>query len=190
LGSHFRRLSCLHISGHTLLFDQLEEIPWRFPGIDLMLVHIGARLWAIVLVGNLAGIFIFCSIIGHTDIFSPEARKAFAELGFAAMQPGFVTILLKGIIAGWIIALVIWLLPAAETAGIWMIIFLTYLIGLGELSHVIAGSSSTFYLCATGQLAFGDYFLGFMIPTLIGNAVGGIAIAAAINHAQVIAGEE
>lgn len=31
----------LYISGDTLVFDDLKEIPWRFPGIDLAMLHLG-----------------------------------------------------------------------------------------------------------------------------------------------------
>lgn len=31
----------IYISGDTLLVDELKEIPQRFPGIDLLLVHLG-----------------------------------------------------------------------------------------------------------------------------------------------------
>jgi len=148
-----------------------------------------ARLWAIVLAANMAGVFLFVLVIGNTDIFPPAANRAFLEIGAAAMQHDFITILLKGVVAGWLIAMIVWLLPAAESARVVMIIIMTYAVGLGELSHIIAGSAETLYLVVTGHAAFGDYLVRYMIPTLIGNIVGGVSIAAAINHAQVIAGE-
>ncbi len=105
------------------------------------------------------------------------------------MQHGFGTIFLKGIFGGWLIALMVWLLPAADTARVAVIIILTYLVGLGELSHIVAGSVETFYLVGTGQTPFGTCFVSYMIPTLLGDIVGGVSIAAALNHAQVVAGE-
>lgn len=147
------------------------------------------RLWAIVLITNLLGIFLFAWIVGNTEIFSAEAREAFAQIGQAAMQHGFATVFLKAIFGGWLIALMVWLLPVAEAARVAIIIIMTYLVGLGELSHIIAGSAETFYLVGIGQLSFGTYLVSYMIPTLLGNTVGGVSIAAAINHAQVVAGE-
>jgi formate/nitrite transporter FocA (FNT family) len=148
-----------------------------------------ARLWAIVRATNLLGVLLFTMAIGYTEIFSPEAKKAFIELGETAMTYNFLSILLKGVVAGWLIALITWLMPMAETAKIPIIVILTYTIGLGELSHVIAGSAPILYLAVTGQITFIGYFLNFMIPTLIGNIIGGVAFAAAINHAQAVAGE-
>jgi formate/nitrite transporter FocA (FNT family) len=147
------------------------------------------RLWTVVLITNLAGVFLFAWVVGHTGVFSPEAREAYAQIGQAALQHGFGTIFLKGIFGGWLIALMVWLLPAAEVARVGIIIIMTYLVGLGELSHIIAGSAETFYLVGLGEISFGKYLLSYMIPTLLGNTVGGVSIAAALNHAQVVAGE-
>jgi formate/nitrite transporter FocA (FNT family) len=147
------------------------------------------RLWLVVLSTNLAGVWLFAWVVGNTEIFSAPARAAFTQIGAAALEHGFGTVVLKGIFGGWLIALMVWLLPAAEMARVGIIVILTYIVGLGELSHIIAGSAETFYLVGTGQISFGTYILSYMFPTLIGNTVGGVSIAAAINHAQVVAGE-
>ncbi len=148
------------------------------------------RLWAVVLATNLIGVFLFAWMIGVTDIFPPEAKAAFTELGLKAVQPGFGAILLKGVFAGWLIAMIVWLMPMAETARVSIIIILTYVVGLGELSHIIAGSAETLYIVVTGEIPFSTYLLGYMLPTLIGNVIGGVALVAALNHAQVVAGTD
>ncbi|MCL5282860.1 MAG: formate/nitrite transporter family protein [Planctomycetes bacterium] len=147
------------------------------------------RLWTVVLITNLAGVFLFAWVAGNTEVFSEESREAFAQIGQAAMQHGFGTVLLKGIFGGWLIALMVWLLPAAEVARVGIIIIMTYLVGLGELSHIVAGSVETFYLVGVGQASFGAFLGSYAIPTLLGNIIGGVSIAAALNHAQVVAGE-
>jgi formate/nitrite transporter FocA (FNT family) len=148
------------------------------------------RLWTVVLLTNLAGVCVFAWVIGNTGVFSPEAKEAFSQIGQAALQHSFGTIFLKGIFGGWLIALMVWLLPAAEVARVGIIIIImTYLVGLGELSHIVAGSVETFYLVGTGQTSFGAFLVSYAIPTLLGNIVGGVSIAAALNHAQVVAGE-
>lgn len=65
---------------------------------------------------------------------------------------------------------------------------MTYLISLGSFTHVIAGSVDTFYLVAIGRETWGSYLGEFMLPTLLGNIIGGVALVAALNHAQVAAG--
>ncbi len=37
-------------------------------------------------------------------------------------------------------------------------------------------------------MGFAHYLAAYMVPTLIGNILGGVALVAALNHAQVTAG--
>lgn len=144
-----------------------------------------SRLWGIVLLSNLLGTLLFAWIVGHTDIFSPDAKAAFTHIGMRTIAGGFWVTVLRGIFAGWLIALMVWLLPTAESARLWVIIIITTLIGLGELSHVIAGSVETLYVVVTGDASWGAYFGWFLIPALLGNIVGGVSLVALLNHAQV-----
>ncbi len=144
------------------------------------------RLWSSVLVANLVGAFIFAFVIAHTNVFKPEIKQVFGEIGHEAMQGEWLTILLRAIFAGWLIALMVWLLPAAESARIWVIIIMTYLVALGGYAHIIAGSVEVFYAILTGAGEWSDYFGRWMIPTLVGNIIGGVSLVAALGHAQVV----
>ena len=144
-----------------------------------------ARLWAVVLGANLLGALLFAVAARYTPAFSAEARIAFNELGAEAMHGGFGAILVRAIVAGWLIALMVWLLPAAETAQLPVIILITYLIGLAGLAHSIAGSVEAFFTVLSGA-AWSEYF-AFIVPALLGNIIGGVALVAALNHAQIIA---
>jgi formate-nitrite transporter family protein len=94
-------------------------------------------------------------------------------------------ILLRGIFAGWLIALMVWMLPAAKSARLWVVIIITYLVAFGGFAHIIAGSVEGFYLVTTGGAAWSAYF-GWMLPTLFGNIIGGTTLVAALGHAQVV----
>jgi formate/nitrite transporter FocA (FNT family) len=146
------------------------------------------RLWGVVLVANLLGALLFAWVISSTNAFDPGARRAFSEIGREALEKDFWTVLLQGIFAGWLIALVIWLLPFAETARVWVIIIITYLVGLGQFSHIVAGSVETLFLVTSAEISPLAYLGGYMLPTLIGNTLGGVSLVAALNHAQVVAG--
>jgi formate/nitrite transporter FocA (FNT family) len=150
--------------------------------------HVG-RLWVVVLISNLAGAIIFAWAIAATPAFSGEAHAAFLELGRAAAQWGFGTALVKGIFAGWLIALMVWLLPAAETAKALVIILLTYIVGLAELTHIIAGSVEVAFAAISGAVTWWHLLVGYMLPTLIGNTLGGVLLVAALNHAQARGGK-
>lgn len=146
------------------------------------------RLWAIVLAANLVGVWLFT--FGLRDpIFTPEALESFRYIGREAMAPGALAIFFKAIFGGWLIALMVWLLPGSESSRIPTIVIITYFVGLGKMAHIIGGSAETLFLVTGGELPFLDYVLHFMLPTLIGNVIGGVALVAAINHAQVVAGK-
>ena len=147
-----------------------------------------ARLWATVLASNVVGAAIFAYAVQRTPAFAAEVKGAFLDLGLEAMAPAAGTILVKGIFAGWLIALMVWLLPVAEGGRIWVIVLLTYVVGLGQLSHVIAGSVDAIYTVAAGRHTWAEYAGHFLLPTLAGNCLGGVTMVAALNYAQVAAG--
>lgn len=142
------------------------------------------RLWAIVLATNILGAGIFAWVAGHTDVFPQEIRHAFREIGKESLRGGFGSHLLRGIFAGWMIALMVWLLPAAEQARLHIIVIVTYIVGLAGFSHIIAGSVDTLYLTLLGQVAVSAYWTQFMLPTLLGNILGGTLLVAALNYGQ------
>jgi formate/nitrite transporter FocA (FNT family) len=144
-----------------------------------------ARLWSIVLASNLVGTFLIAWVIGNTSVVAPAVQATMTEVGHLSMGYDFLTLMMKGIFAGWLIALMVWLMPFAEAARVWVIIIITYFVGLGEFSHIVAGSVDAFYLVGRGEKTILEYFL-YMFPILIGNVIGGSSIVAAISHAQHI----
>jgi hypothetical protein len=77
-----------------------------------------------------------------------------------------------------------------ESARVSILIILTYLVGLGAFNHIVAGSSTVFFLVVSPSLTWGEYFLRFFLPTLLGNIVGGVTLVAALAHAQVVGGRD
>ncbi|HEY3602946.1 MAG TPA: formate/nitrite transporter family protein [Chthoniobacterales bacterium] len=148
------------------------------------------RLWTIVFVTNILGTFAFAALAAKSEVFSPELRAEFIRIGTRALEGSFGVLILRGIIAGWLIALMVWLLPFAESARIWVIIILAYLIGLADLPHVVAGSVETSYLVWSGALGFSRYLFAFLLPVLIGNVIGGVALVAVGAHAEFFEAEE
>jgi formate/nitrite transporter FocA (FNT family) len=145
-----------------------------------------ARLWGIVIAANLAGALIFAWVLGNTNAVGPDIRQAITEIARQTYQADPGSILLRGIFAGWLIALMVWLLPFAEAGRVWVIMLLTYIVGLGGFSHIIAGSVDALYLVGVGEKSVAAYLFQFMLPTLIGNIIGGVSLVAAFAHAQFI----
>ncbi len=92
---------------------------------------------------------------------------------------------LKAIFAGWLIAMMVWLLPSARSARLLVIMLLTYVVALARLPHVIAGSVEASFAVIAGSATVGDYLLHFLLPTLLGNTIGGVALVAFLNHAPL-----
>lgn len=144
------------------------------------------RLWALVLFANVAATWVFAAVIAHTSLFEEGAKAAFAELSRHVVETDFFTTFLKAIFARWLIALMVWLLPASEGAGrAVVIVVLTYVVSLGEFKHVIAGSVDGFFLREIGAAGLGELATRFFVPTLLGNVIGGVALVAILNYGQV-----
>lgn len=143
------------------------------------------RLWGIVLCANLAGAALFALLMIAMSVHQPELRGELTQIAMKVVGGRFWTTLLSGLFAGWLIALMVWLLPVAESGRVTIIILVTYVVGLGGFAHIIAGSVSAFYLWMAGGTTFTELVGRFFIPTLVGNIVGGVAFVAAINYAQV-----
>jgi formate/nitrite transporter FocA (FNT family) len=146
------------------------------------------RLWLVVLTANLAGACLFIFAL-RTPVFPPFVLQAFGEIGRETMQATAVAIFLKAIFSGWLIALMVWLLPTVEGSRVAIIVIITYVVALGGFCHIIAGSVETMYLVATGVCRPWEYVTHYMLPTLCGNILGGVSLVAALNHAQVVAGK-
>jgi len=148
------------------------------------------RLWGVVLAANLVGTYLFALCVARMPIFSERVHQAMIDVSGGSIQGGFGAVFIRAVFAGWLIALMVWLLPAAESARVSIIVIVTYLIGLGGFNHVIAGSTKVMFLVVTGGETWPHYFAQFFVPTLIGNAVGGVSLVAFLGHAQVAAGSE
>ncbi|HEX4809224.1 MAG TPA: formate/nitrite transporter family protein [Bryobacteraceae bacterium] len=146
------------------------------------------RLWAVVLAANLVGAHIFAWVVGNTPMFSPEIQESLRQIAVKAADVSFGAAILRGIFAGWLIAMVVWMLAASSHGKLGIIVVLTYLVGLAGLTHVIVGSVEVLFLVMIGAKSWLAYLAGYMVPTLIGNIVGGVALVSAVNHAQVVAG--
>ncbi|NDL65347.1 formate/nitrite transporter family protein [Acerihabitans arboris] len=143
------------------------------------------RLWGVVLAGNLIGTAVAAFAFLHMPIFNAPTREAFVALSQGIMANPPADMFANGIIAGWIIASMVWMMPSAGNAKILVIILMTYLVGIGDLTHIVVGSVEVFYLVFNGDIPWYQFFYPFALPTLAGNIVGGTFIFALLSHAQI-----
>lgn len=152
-----------------------------------------ARLWGVVLGGNLIGCAVFAGFIAVAGpplgIVSSEAAGMLAD---ALLSLPWWAILFSGVIAGWLMGLVTWLVAAGrDTVGqivlIWMI---TGVIGFGPFHHALLGTTELLSAMFRGQGITLAQFGHFLLWTTLGNAIGGSVFVALLNYGQAIkAGE-
>jgi formate/nitrite transporter FocA (FNT family) len=143
------------------------------------------HLWGIVLAANLIGAGVVAWIIATTNVFDPEVRAAMVHVASLTVAGTWSSVMIRALFAGWIIATMVWMMPASDTSRPAIIIIMTYLVALGEFPHVVVSSVDGVYLVAAGTISWGK-FLEFLVPTAIGNTIGGVLLVAFFNHAQVI----
>jgi formate/nitrite transporter FocA (FNT family) len=144
------------------------------------------RLWAIVLPGNLIGTAIFGFVVARTPVLEPELHQSLRDVAMDILKGGAGMVFYKAIWAGWLIALMAWLLNATRNtaAQIMMIWLATAPIAAFGFRHSIAGATEAFYLVSVGAVSIGDALLRFELPALAGNIIGGVVLVAMVNHGQ------
>ena len=143
------------------------------------------RLWGVVLFGNLCGTLLVAYVMLNLPIFDTQTDHAFLEIGRKVMENDVMHMFSKGIVSGWMIATMVWMIASMEAAKIWIIILITYLMALGDFTHIVVGSAEVSYLVFAGELSWSEFWLGFAAPTLSGNIIGGSFIFAILSHAQI-----
>ena len=143
-------------------------------------------IWGVVLLANLVGTLVAALFASFTPAVSPDLLGAMVEVSGHAMAHGWIELLVKGIVAGFLIAAMVWLMPSADETRFHVITLMTYLIAVGGFSHIVAGSVDAFLLVVNGRLALGTMIVDYTIPVLIGNIIGGTALFALICYAQVM----
>jgi formate/nitrite transporter FocA (FNT family) len=144
------------------------------------------RMWAIVLAANLAGTLLAALFASYTPVVTPELREAMISVSREAMQHGWLEMAFRGITAGFLMAALVWLIPASEGAQFYVIFLMSYLIAMSDAAHIVAGSVEAFMLAVNGELGLGALLGGFTLPVLAGNIVGGTVLFALLSYAQVM----
>ena len=143
------------------------------------------RLWGVVLAGNIIGAACASLAFINLPLFEPSIMKAMTEISMEVMEKDPAAMFVGGVVSGWLIATMVWMLPSAGAAKIWVILLMTYLVAIGNLTHIVVGSVEVMYLVLSGAIPWQEFFWPFALPTLAGNIIGGTFIFALISHAQI-----
>ncbi|MBA5236935.1 formate/nitrite transporter family protein [Pectobacterium aroidearum] len=148
-------------------------------------VYLLGRLWFVVLVGNLIGTALAALAFTYMPVFDGETREALVDIAMKVMKNSPTEMFANAVVSGWIIATMVWMLPRAYSAKLWIIIIMTWMIAFSNLTHIVAGASEIFYLVFIGHISWQAFIWPFALPTLAGNIIGGTFIFALISHAQI-----
>jgi len=145
------------------------------------------RLWGILIVGNLVGALVFALVFAWTAAVPEKLRADLFEVAREATSGSFGPNFYRAIFAGWLLALLTWLLASTQErlTQVLLIVLATMPIAALEFRHSIAGSVEAFYLAAVGGATWGAMIMDFVIPVILGNALGGVTIVALLNFGQV-----
>lgn len=154
-------------------------------------VHL-VRMWALLLIGNLVGAVIFAWTLARTGMVETSLQRHLMEIAQTTTEGGFGNVLYAGVFAGWLIALLSWLLASTQSSAtqvvfVWLC---TAPISALHFRHSIAGAVEAFYRAAAGNATWGRMFGEFVVPAVIGNAIGGVILVALLNYGQIAADKE
>ncbi|HKJ43631.1 MAG TPA: formate/nitrite transporter family protein [Sunxiuqinia sp.] len=145
-------------------------------------------LWGIVYSGNLLGGYVFSYIL---SILPAKLHVidigSYYELAQKLIQYSWSTILISGLLAGWLMGLLSWLVTSSQEtiSRIIIITLITSVIGIGGLHHSIVGSIEVFTgLLTSDKIGWGDYFFVQTWAT-VGNIIGGVVFVAFIKFSHV-----
>jgi formate-nitrite transporter family protein len=145
-----------------------------------------ARLWAVVFIANVIGALVFAAIAVEGNGLEPAISAHLVTLGREAANHTFRVVFVSGIFGGWLVALVAWLVTAAQrTIGqVVLIWLLTFMLGIGHFAHCIASSGEILASVVNGTTRPGAY-LAWLVAATLGNIVGGVVIVSLLNFGQV-----
>jgi formate/nitrite transporter FocA (FNT family) len=149
------------------------------------------RLWATVLPANVLGALVFAALASLTNAIHPAVVQSLAQLGLDSIHNSFATIFWSGVMGGWIIATVAWLVSGSHsiTGSVMIIWMLTFVVGLGDFAHCIAASGEILAAVLTGKAAWMEYVM-WLLPAVAGNICGGVGMVTLLEYGQVIYGKD
>jgi len=141
------------------------------------------KVWGIVLLANLVGSTLLAILLATTSIMSPEVQATAIGFWDHAAETSWSALFFKGIMAGWLVASMVWLVHAARDTitRLMLVFFMMYLIPSADLYHCIIGFCEAMYAVILGEATLGYAVFNFFAPVLLGNTIGGVLLVGILN---------
>ncbi len=144
-----------------------------------------ARLWVIVFAANFIGVTLAMLFFSWAPALPDPIMAALNDLSIKAVSPPPTQVFATGIVAGFMIAALVWGMTGSPGSAFIQIVVITYSMALFDLAHIIAGAGEALFLVINGERAFFDMLTGYLLPALGGNVAGGTLLFAFIAYAQI-----
>jgi len=145
-------------------------------------------LWGIIYSGNLVGGYFFSLLLSAISPgFEIIHAGTYTVLSQKLIESPWHLILPSGILAGWLMGLLSWLVTSSQEtiSRIVIITLITTVIGIGGLHHCIVGSIEVFTgLISSDQITLRDY-AHVQIWSTLGNIIGGVVFVAFVKFSHV-----
>lgn len=143
------------------------------------------RLWSVVFPANVFGAFLFALLAVKTGALRPEFVAQLAKLGVEAVGISGSHAFWSGVVGGWIIATVAWLVSGSHsiTGSVMLIWTMTFIVGAGHFAHCIASSGEILSSVLAGQVSAG-HFAMWLLPVTAGNICGGVLLVTLLEYGQ------
>ena len=161
----------------TVILPLLTHRSWH------MLGCLG-RLWGIVFVANMVGTLLAAYLMYGLQTVPSEHIEGMNAISRHYVELEFADAFSYGIISGFLIAAIVWMKPSVQDAAFFVIVMFTYLIAIGNFTHVIAGSTELFLQAMQGKVSL-THTASLILATLLGNIAGGTGLFALLAHGQV-----
>jgi formate/nitrite transporter FocA (FNT family) len=149
------------------------------------------RLWGIVYLANVVGGAVFAAIVvAVVPALGVAEPRAFVEIATGLTDHDWSVILAAGILAGWLMGLLSWLVAAAQESVsrllfVWLI---ATAIGFAHLPHSIAGTVEVLLgVFGSAEVTLSD-FARFLVASTVGNAIGGSVFVSLLKYSHVVRG--
>lgn len=144
-----------------------------------------ARLWGVVFLANMVGCYVTALFTYLLEPTSPENMAGMMAISEHYAEFTAYEGLIRGVPAGFLVAALVWMLPSSKGFEIFTIFVMTYLIALGDFTHVVAGSVETALVLFDGGIGVG-HAIALTAGTLLGNVIGGTVLFAFLAYGQVV----
>lgn len=158
----------------ALTLERLASIPALF------------RHWMVVLVGNFVGGALGAVALAYGGVFDPATTQVAIDIAEKGVETSAWDLFFKAAFAGLIVAGVVWMdFASTDTISRIVIVYLAFLaIPLGNLFHVVVSFTEAVFLMLVGDLGLYVGMVGFVLPVLLGNTIGGVLLVTVVNYYQ------